>query len=138
MSRYSVFAERSLSTFNPMESRFAAGTNAHNQSLAIANRTEGATIGFAVAPTRYTRMNASIASSEAKYINLEQTSRKFRRDSQTRMSLGFQVSGAAFSDRLGGMTFGINASTTKNDSNIMQYDYKRSDVSMTLSYQIAE
>ena len=138
MSRYSVFAERSLSTFNPMESRFAAGTNAHNQSLANANRTEGATIGFAVAPKRYTRMNASIASSEAKYINLEQTSRKFRRDSQTRMSLGFQVSGAAFSDRLGGMTFGINASTTKNDSNIMQYDYKRSDVSMTLSYQIAE
>ena len=36
------------------------------------------------------------------------------------------------------MTFGLNASTTKNDSNIMQYDYKRSDVSMTLSYQIAE
>ena len=36
------------------------------------------------------------------------------------------------------MTLGSSASTTKNDSNIMQYDYKRSDVSMILSYQIAE
>lgn len=83
-------------------------------------------------------MNASVASSEAKYSNLEQTSRKFRRDSQTRTSVGFQVSGAAFSDKLAGMTLGLSASTTKNDSNIMQYDYKRSDVSMVLSYQIAE
>ena len=138
MSRYSVFAERSLTTFNPMENRFAAGTNARNQSLANANQTEGATIGFAVTPTRYTRVNASIGSSEAKYTNLEQTSRKFRRDSQTRTSVGFQVSGAAFSDKLAGMTLGLSASTTKNDSNIMQYDYKRSDVSMILSYQIAE
>ncbi|MEK9558564.1 MAG: hypothetical protein VW175_09115, partial [Alphaproteobacteria bacterium] len=63
---------------------------------------------------------------------------KFRRDSQTRTSVGFQVSGAAFSDKLAGMTLGLSASTTKNDSNIMQYDYKRSDVSMILSYQIAE
>ena len=34
--------------------------------------------------------------------------------------------------------FDQSASTTKNDSNIMQYDYKRSDVLMILSYQIAE
>ena len=138
MSRYSVFAERSLASFNPTESRFAVGTNAFLQSRANANRTEGGTLGLTVAPSKYALVSASIGATEAKYINLEQTSRKFRRDSQTRTSLGFQLSGAAFSDRLDGMTFGLNASTTKNDSNIMQYDYKRSDVSMTVSYRIAE
>jgi len=36
------------------------------------------------------------------------------------------------------MMIGLSASTTKNDSNIMQYDYKRSDMSVTVSYQLAE
>ena len=106
--------------------------------MANASTTNGGTVGLTVSPSQFSRATASLASSKTKYPNLEPTSQKFRQDSQTRMSLGFQVSGAAFSDRLGGMTFGINASTTKNDSNIMQYDYKRSDVSMNISYQIAD
>ena len=60
-----------------------------------------------------------------------------RRDTQTRQSLGLQISGAAFSSNLGGMMMSLNASTTKNDSNILQYDYKRSDVSLNVSYQMA-
>ena len=136
--RFTIFAEVNRSTFNPTETRRTPGTNAFLQLMANASTTNGGTVGLTVSPSQFSRVTASLASSKTKYPNLEPTSQKFRQDSQTRMSLGFQVSGAAFSDRLGGMTFGINASTTKNDSNIMQYDYKRSDVSMTLSYQIAE
>ena len=35
------------------------------------------------------------------------------------------------------MMMSLSASTTKNDSNILQYDYKRSDVSLNVSYQMA-
>lgn len=138
LSRFALFAEGSHTTFNPTDSRRAPGTNAFNALMANANRTQGAMAGVAVSPTKYSRVTASIAANEAKYINLEPTSRKFRRDSQTKASLGLQLSGAAFSDKLSGMMIGVNASTTKNDSNIMQYDYKRNDVSMTVSYQLTE
>ena len=48
-----------------------------------------------------------------------------------------QLSGKAFSPDLGGTMMSLSASTTKNDSNILQYDYKRSDVSLNVSYQMA-
>ena len=138
LSRFAMFAEGSHTTFNPTESRRLPGTNAFNALLANGNRTQGATLGLAISPTKFSRVTASVSANEAKYIHLEPTSQKFRRDSQTRHSLGMQLSGAAFSDRLSGMMIGLNASTTKNDSNIMQYDYKRSDVSVTVSYQLTE
>lgn len=138
LSRFALFAEGSHRTFNPTESRRTPGTNAFNALMANANRTKGATIGLAVSPNKFSRVTASISANEAKYPNLEPTSRKFRRDSQIKHSVGLQISGAAFSDKLGSMMIGLNASTTRNDSNIMQYDYKRSDVSMTMSYQLAE
>ena len=106
--------------------------------MANANNTNGMMIGFAVSPTQTSRVTASLSTSEAKYPNMDPTSRKFRRDTQTKSSIGLQLSGAAFSDKLGGMMIGVNASSTKNDSNIRQFDYKRSDVSLSLSYQLAE
>jgi len=138
LSRFALFAEGSHSTFNPTESRRTPGTNAFNALMANANRTKGIMAGIAVSPTRYSRVTASVSAYDATYGNQEPTSRKFRRDSQTVHSLGLQLSGLALSDRLGSMMIGLSASTTKNDSNIMQYDYKRSDMSVTVSYQLAE
>ena len=137
-SRYALFAEASRNNFNPTESRRTPGTNAYNALMANANNTNGMMIGFAVSPTQTSRFTASLSSSEAKYPNMDPTSRKFRRDTQTKSSIGLQLSGAAFSDKLDGMMIGVNASTTKNDSNIRQFDYKRSDVALSLSYQLAE
>lgn len=138
LSRFALFAEGSHSTFNPTESRRTPGTNAFNALMANASRTKGIMAGIAVSPTRYSNVTVSVSASDAKYANQEPTSRKFRRDSQTVHSVGLQLSGLALSDKLAGMMIGLNASTTTNDSNIMQYDYKRSDVSMTVSYQLAE
>ena len=121
----------------PTESRRTPGTNAFRQLIANASTTNGGSIGVAVSPTSFSRVTVSTAATRTKYPNIEPTSMKFRRDKQTRHSLGMQLSGAAFSPDLGGMMMSLNASTTKNDSNILQYDYKRSDVSLNLSYQMA-
>lgn len=135
--RFTLFAEVNHTKFNPTKSRRTPGTNAYLQLMANASTTNGGTVGLMVSPTRFSRVTASMASSKTKYPNLEPTSRKMRRDTQTRQSLGLQISGAAFSSNLGGMMMSLNASTTKNDSNILQYDYKRSDVSLNVSYQMA-
>jgi len=135
-SNFTLFAEANQTTFNPTESRRTPGTNAYLHLLANASTTTGGSIGLAVTPTRYSRVTATVASSRTKYPNIEPTSQKLRRDTQTRQSLGLQVSGAAFSSSLGGMMMSLNASTMKNDSNILQYDYKRSDLSMNVRYQM--
>jgi hypothetical protein len=135
--RFTLFAEVNHTKFDPTQSRRTPGTNAYLQLMANASRTNGGTVGLMVSPTRFSRVTASMASSKTKYPNLEPTSRKMRRDTQTRHSLGLQIYGAAFSSNLGGMMMSLNASTTKNDSNILQYDYKRSDVSLNVSYQMA-
>lgn len=135
-SNFTLFAEANQTTFNPTESRRTPGTNAYLHLLANASTTTGGSIGLAVTPTRYRRVTATVASSRTKYPNIEPTSQKLRRDTQTRQSLGLQVSGAAFSSSLGGMMMSLNASTMKNDSNILQYDYKRSDLSMDVRYQM--
>lgn len=94
--------------------------------------------GIALSPTRYSRVTAWVSAYDAKYGNQEPTSRKFLRDSQTVHSLGLKLSGLALLDRLGSMMIGLSASTKKNNSNIIQYDYKRSDMSVMVSYQLAE
>ena len=135
--RFTIFAEANRTTFNPTEARRTPGTNAYLQLMANASTTNGGSVGLTVSPTPFSRVTASVASSKTRYPNLEPTSQKFRRDTQTRQSLGLQLSGAAFSPDLGGMMMSLSASTTKNDSNILQYDYKRSDVSLNVSYQMA-
>ena len=135
--RFTLSAEANRTTFNPTEARRTPGTLSFRQLMANASTTDGGSIGLAVSPTRFSRVTASVAASRTKYPHLEPTSQKFRRDTQTRKSLGLQISGAAFSSSLGGMMVSVNASTTKNDSNILQYDYKRSDVSLNVSYQMA-
>ncbi len=134
---FTLFAEANRTRFMPTESRRTPGTNAFRQLIANASTTNGGSIGVAVSPTSFSRVTVSTAATRTKYPNIEPTSMKFRRDKQTRHSLGMQLSGAAFSPDLGGMMMSLNASTTKNDSNILQYDYKRSDVSLNLSYQMA-
>ena len=135
--RFTIFAEANRTTFNPTEARRTPGTNAYLQLMANASTTNGGSVGLTVSPTQFSRVTASVASSKTRYPNIEPTSQKFRRDTQTRQSLGLQLSGAAFSPDLGGMMMSLNASMTKNDSNILQYDYKRSDVSLNVSYQMA-
>jgi len=133
---FTIFAEANRTTFNPTESRRTPGTNAYLQLLANASTTNGGSVGLTVSPTQFSRVTASVASSKTRYPNIEPTSQKYRHDTQTRQSLGMQISGAAFSPDLGGMMMSLNASTTRNDSNILQYDYKRSDVSLNVSYQM--
>lgn len=135
--RFTLFAEAKRTSFNPTESRRTPGTNAFRQLIANASTTDGGMIGFAVTPTRHSRLTATVASDRTKYPNLEPTSQKFRRDTRTRQSLGLQISGAAFSSKSAGVMMSLAASTTRNDSNIMQYDYKRSDVSLNISYRSA-
>jgi hypothetical protein len=83
-------------------------------------------------------MRASVDASDSKYDNEDPTSKKYRRDTQTRTSIGMQIAGQAVSRKLEKFSLGINASTTKNDSNIRQYDYKRSDASITMNYRLAD
>ena len=135
--RFTIFAEANRTTFNPTEARRTPGTNAFLQLMANASTTNGGSVGLTASPTQYSRMTASVVSSKTKYPNIEPTSQKFRNDNQTKQSLGLQISGAAFSPDLGGLMMSLSASTTKNDSNILQYDYKRSDVSLNVSYQMA-
>ena len=135
--RFTIFAEANRTTFNPTEARRTPGTNAFLQLVANASTTNGGSVGLTASPTQYSRMTASVVSSKTKYPNIEPTSQKFRNDNQTKQSLGLQISGAAFSPDLGGLMMSLSASTTKNDSNILQYDYKRSDVSLNVSYQMA-
>ena len=135
--RFTIFAEANRTTFNPTEARRTPGTNAFLQLMANASTTNGGSVSLTASPTQYSRMTASVASSKTKYPNIEPTSQKFRNDNQTKQSLGLQISGAAFSPDLGGLMMSLSASTTKNDSNILQYDYKRSDVSLNVSYQMA-
>ena len=130
-------AEANRTAFNPTEDRRTPGTLSFRQLMANASTTNGGSIGLSILPNRFSRVTATVASSRTKYPNVEPTSQKFRRDTQTRQSLGLQISGAAFSSGLGGMMVSLSASTTKNDSNILQYDYKRSDVSLNVSYQMA-
>ena len=49
---------------------------------------------------------------------------------------GTQVAGRALSKRMERFSLTINASTTRNDSTVRQYDYKRSDASVVLNYQL--
>ena len=49
-----------------------------------------------------------------------------------------QIAGGAVSKNLERFSLAINASTARNDSTVRQYDYKRSDASIILNYQIGD
>jgi hypothetical protein len=83
-------------------------------------------------------VRASVDASDSKYDNEDPTSKKYRRDTQTRTSIGMQIAGQTVSRKLEKFSLGINVSTTKNDSNIKQNDYKRSDASITMNYRLAD
>ena len=121
-----------------METRFSTFTIPYMQAKANQNRRQAGTIGVLVAATPNVRVRASVDASDSKYDNQDPTSKKFRRDTRTRTSIGMQIAGQALSQKLEKFSLGINASTTKNDSNIRQYDYKRSDASITVNYWIAD
>lgn len=133
-----IFAEGTYGAFNPMETRYSAGTNAYLLSLGNTNRSKSGTIGIAGSPTKHSRLTAAVTATNTKYPYMENTSRKFRRDSQTRTSLGLQLAGGMFADSMRNFSFALNAAQTKNDSNIKQYDYKKSDVSVTMRYRLVE
>jgi len=48
------------------------------------------------------------------------------------------VNGTLFSRNLSALTIGLSGATTRNDSTIRQYDYKRSDVSLTVNYRLTD
>lgn len=133
-----VFAEGSYNAFNPMETRFSTFTIPYMQAKANQNRRQAGTIGVLVAATPNVRVRASVDASDSKYDNQDPTSKKFRRDTRTHTSIGMQIAGQALSQKLEKFSLGINASTTKNDSNIRQYDYKRSDASIIVNYRLAD
>ena len=136
MPRMTVFAEGRYSAFNPMETRYAQMTVPYNQTIANQNRSRAGTLGFLLAATPNVRVRTSVDASSTKYLALEANSRLVRRDTQTRTSLGLQIAGRALSKRMERFSLTINASTTRNDSTVRQYDYKRSDASVVLNYQL--
>ena len=135
MPRMTVFAEGRYSAFNPMETRYAQMTVPYNQTIANQNRSRAGTLGFLLAATPNVRVRTSVDASSTKYLAIEANSRLVRRDTQTRTSLGLQIAGRALSKRMERFSLTINASTTRNDSTVRQYDYKRSDASVVLNYQ---
>ncbi|HBP74011.1 MAG TPA: hypothetical protein DD665_10565 [Alphaproteobacteria bacterium] len=137
-SRINLFAEGRIATFNPMETRFVADTTAHRMSVANKNKAETATAGFAIPLSDWGRLNASIAGTNTKYPNTEVTSQMIRRDSRQRTRVGMQVNGTLLSPHLSAMTIDFSGSITRNDSNIRQYDYKRSDASLLVNYRLAD
>ena len=138
LPQLTVFGEGSYNSFNPMETRFERNTIPYMQARANQNRRQSGTIGLLYAPTPNVRLRASVDASDSKYLNQDPTSKKYRRDTQTRTSLGMQIAGQAVSQKLEKFSLGINASTTKNDSNLKQNDYKRSDASITVNYRFAD
>ena len=84
------------------------------------------------------RLRAGIDASDGKYDNQDPTSKKYRRDTQTRASIGLQIAGQAVSRKLEKFSLAVSASTTKNDSNLTQNDYRRSYASITVNYQLAD
>lgn len=137
-SRINLFAEGRIATFNPMETHFVANTKAHRMSVANKNKAETATAGFAIPLSDWGRLNASIAGTNTKYPNTEVTSQMIRRDSRQRTRVGMQVNGTLLSPHLSAMTIDFSGSITRNDSNIRQYDYKRSDASLLVNYRLAD
>ena len=110
----------------------------YNQSIANQNRSRAGTLGFLLAATPNARLRASFDASSTKYTALEANSRLVRRDTQTRTSLGLQIAGRALSPEMERFSLTINASTTRNDSTVRHYDYKRSDASIVLNYQFGD
>lgn len=138
LPQLTVFAEASYTAFNPMETRFPSRTIPYMQSKANQNRRQAGTVGALFAPTANIRLRAGIDASDGKYDNQDPTSKKYRRDTQTRASIGLQIAGQAVSRKFEKFSLAVSASTTKNDSNLRQNDYRRSDASITVNYQLAD
>lgn len=136
--RLTVFGEGSYSAFNPMETRYSRGTVPFTQAHANQNRRQAGSVGLFLAASPNVRLRVGVDASDSKYPNRDPTSKIYRRDTQTRSSIAMQIAGQAFSDKFDGFSLALSASTTKNDSNIRQYDYKRSDASITLRYQLED
>ena len=137
LSRLTLFGEASYTSFNPMETRFAAATIPYTQAKANQNRRQIGTVGVLFTATPHIRVRASVIASDSKYLNIDPTSKKYRRDTQTRSTIGMQIAGQAVNRKLEKFSLGISASKTRNESNIRQYDYRRSDASLTVNYQLA-
>jgi hypothetical protein len=133
-----IFGETSYTAFNPMENRFRAATIAYMQSKANQNHRQTTTIGLLVAATPNVRLRLSVDASDSKFDNQDPTSKKFRRDTQTRTSIGVQIAGQTVAQKLEKFTLSISASTNRNASNIKQHDYKRSDAAITVNYRLAD
>ena len=69
---------------------------------------------------------------------IEVASQIHRRDYKQRTSIGLLVNRTLFSCNLSALTIGLSGATTRNDSTIRQYDYKRSDVSLTVNYRLTD
>lgn len=138
LSTFNLFVEGRLSQFNPMEQQFTLNTTPYRMSIGNKNKAETATIGLAAPLSNWGRFSISVAGTNTTYPNIETTSQIFRSDYRQRTNIGLQVNGTLFSQNLSAMTIGLSASTTRNDSNIRQYDYKRSDTSLTLNYKLTD
>ena len=137
LSRLLVYTEGSYDAFNPMETRFSQNTIPYAQALANQNRQQSGTIGVVYTATPHVQLRASVDASDSKYEARDPTSKKFRRDKRTRSSVGIRIAGGTASRKLEKFSLGFNASTTRNDSNLRQNDYKRSEASLTVNYQLA-
>ena len=137
LSQLRVYAEGRYAAFNPMETRFSQNTIPYLQARANQNRQQSGTIGVVYTATPHVQLRASVDASDSKYETRDPTSKKYRRDTRTRTSLGMQIAGQAVSQKLAKFSLGFSASTTRNDSNLRQNDYKRSDASLTMNYQLA-
>ena len=116
----------------------AANTMPQRMSAANKNKAETATAGMAIPLSDWGRISASIAGTNTRYPNIEVTSQIHRRDYKQRTRIGLLVNGTLFSRNLSAMTIGLSGATTRNDSTIRQYDYKRSDVSLTVNYRLTD
>jgi hypothetical protein len=122
--------------FAPDSSQFTIRTSSYLNSIANKKDTKNTAVSLAYIVSSGSRVMFNHTLSTSEHKNLDPTSLKIRDDSQKTTSIGFMKSGKEMSELLKNWQFGINATRSANDSNIMQFDYKRNDWSLSAMYSI--
>jgi len=131
-----AYINHSQEKFDPDSSQFSTDSLAYFSSIANERETKGATKTLVYILTKGSRIQLSHTKSIAKYKNKDPTSLKIRDDSKSTKSITIFKSGREVSELLKNWQFSINAKRSVNDSNIMQFDYKRNDWSLSATYSI--
>ena len=122
--------------FDPDSSQFNTDSLAYFSSIANERETKSTTRALVYRLTKGSRIQLSHTKSIAKHKNKDPTSLKIQDDSKSIKSITFVQSGREVSELLKNWQFSMNVRRSINDSNIMQFDYKRNDWSLFATYFI--